>query len=137
MNPASNTGPIVGFGLIGEDYVAVVPSWERDQKVEATGYFEQVGGPVPVALTAIARLGYPALVSYIGMAGDDPAADALACLLHEQGVDPSHLTRAAETSTSKSLVFLDQRDGSRTLANYSRGLPPMVFTPEQEALIAA
>lgn len=137
MDTQSSTGPVVGFGLIGEDYVAVVPSWERDQKVEATGYFEQVGGPVPVALTAIARLGYDAPICYMGVAGDDHVGDELAALLTEQGVDASHLVRAPGEASSKSLVFLDQRDGTRTLANYSRALPPMVFTPGQEALIAS
>lgn len=137
MNARSNNGPVVGFGLIGEDYVAVVPSWERDQKVEATGYFEQIGGPVPVALTAIARLGHPSPISYMGVVGVDPAADALDCLLREQGVDPAHMTCAPGATTGKSLVLLDQRDGSRTLASYSRELPPMEFTPAQEALIAS
>lgn len=132
-----DSGPIVGFGLINKDYVACVPAWERDQKTEATHYFEQVGGPVPVALTALARLGVPDTVAFLGVLGDDRDGDDLREWLGEEGVDAAGCVRAPEAMTSKSLVLLDARDASRTLANAAGHLPPMTFTPEHEALLAA
>ena len=45
---------VVGLGLVNKDFVAQVPAWERDQKAVASAYFEQVGGPVPVAMRKIA-----------------------------------------------------------------------------------
>ena len=47
---------VAGIGLVNIDYVAVTNRWERDQKTAASHFLEQVGGPVPVALCAIARL---------------------------------------------------------------------------------
>lgn len=126
---------IVGFGLINKDCVAVVPQWERDGKFAATRYFEQIGGPVPVALTAIARLGYEGPIDFLGVAGDDREAEELERWLQEQGVTP-HLRRAPGAATSRSLVLLDARDGSRTVANYAEALPAMAFAEEHRALLA-
>lgn len=123
----------MGFGLINKDFVAVVPSWEHDQKVRATRYFEQVGGPVPVALTALARLGgLPCTL--LGVVGADRDADDLFQWLTEQGVTPN-LQRADGVATSRSLVLLESRDGSRTLANYAEDLPSLHFTPNHDALL--
>ena len=125
---------LVGFGLTNKDFVAVVPSWERDTKVRASRYFEQVGGPVPVALTAAARLGGFSCV-HLGVVGDDRDADDLAHWLDEQGVSPD-LQRTEGVATSRSLVFLDERDASRTLANYAEQLPHMTFTPAHDELLS-
>jgi sulfofructose kinase len=130
-------GPVVGFGLVNKDFVAVVPAWERDEKVTATAYFEQVGGPVPVALTAIARLGIPSSPVFLGVTGDDRDAEDIARLLDLDGVNAEHIYRASDVLTSRSLVFLDQRDGSRTLANYAESLPLMPFSPTHEQILAS
>jgi sulfofructose kinase len=124
---------VVGFGLINKDFVAVVPAWERDTKVRASRYFEQVGGPVPVALTAVAKLGGLSCI-YLGVVGDDRDADDLAHRLDEQGVS-SDFQRVEGVTTSRSLVLLDERDGSRTLANYAEELPHMTFTPAHDELL--
>lgn len=124
---------IVGFGLINKDFIAVVPSWERDQKTRATHYFEQVGGPVPVALTAAARLGGVECV-HLGVVGSDREADDVAEALIAQHVEPL-LERADGVATSRSIVLLDARDGSRTLANYAEELPPMRFSEAHEAIL--
>ncbi|MDX1934941.1 MAG: carbohydrate kinase family protein [Capsulimonadales bacterium] len=124
---------IVGLGLINRDIVAVVPEWERDAKVAATHFFEQVGGPVPVAMVALARLGN-APVFFLGVTGEDRDGEELAETLREEKVTPL-LRRASGIRTSRSLVLLDARDGSRTLANYAEDLPPRSLTdPERELL---
>jgi sulfofructose kinase len=125
---------ITGVGLINQDLLAVVPAWERDTKVAATHYFEQVGGPVPVAMTAITRLGTPTSVSFLGVLGDDSAGEKVSGDLVKQGV-MGNFTVAPKVMTSRSLVLLDTRDGSRTLANYAHSLPPMLFTTEQEEIL--
>ena len=124
---------LVGFGLINKDFVAVVPAWERDTKVRASRYFEQVGGPVPVALTAVAKLGGLSCL-YLGVVGDDRDADDLARSLDEQGIS-SDFQRVRGVTTSRSLVLLDERDASRTLANYAEQLPLMTFTAAHDELL--
>jgi sulfofructose kinase len=125
---------ITGLGLINQDLLAVVPHWERDTKVSATHYFEQVGGPVPVAMTAIARLGTSMQVSFLGIIGDDTAGEKVSEALTRQGVQ-GHFCQIPGLMTSRSLVFLHSGDGSRTLANYAENLPSLVFTPEQESVL--
>ena len=78
--------PVNTIRGINKDFIAVVPSWERDQKTRATHYLEQVGGPVPVALTAAARLGGVECV-HLGVVGDDREADDVADALTEQRVE--------------------------------------------------
>lgn len=140
VSPTSNlshpVGSVVGLGLVNKDFVAVVPAWERDEKVNAAAYFEQVGGPVPVALTSMARLGLTTPPAFLGVVGDDRDADDLARLLEADGVTADNLNRASGVATSRSLVFVDQRDGSRTLANYAESLPPFSFSPDSERLLS-
>lgn len=134
--PHWSTRPVAGLGLVNKDFVAVAESVERDGKAEARHFFEQVGGPVPVALTAMARLGLDSPPAFLGVVGDDHHGEHLAALLEEEGANVRHLKR--DGHTSKSLVLLDARDGTRTLANWSGGLPTVLpFTPEQEAVLAA
>ena len=125
---------VVGFGLVNLDSVAVVPAWERDQKVRASAYFEQVGGPVPVALQALARLEERLDSWFLGVVGDDLTGDGLEAMLRISGVEP-WLQLAPGVATSRSLVFLDERDGSRTLANYAETLPPRAFSAADDALL--
>jgi sulfofructose kinase len=125
---------IIGLGLVNKDIVAVVPSWERDAKVAATRLFEQVGGPVPVALATMARLGSAAL-AFLGVVGGDANGDDVLRRLAEEGVDCRAMERAEGVATSVSLCLIDARDGSRALANYAEELPPLSLTPERIALL--
>ncbi|MGC4046999.1 MAG: PfkB family carbohydrate kinase [Armatimonas sp.] len=124
---------LVGFGLLNKDLVAVAPGIQRDHKSEATHYFEQVGGPVPVALQCAARLGDIRTIHF-GITGDDTEGAQLAHWLEEFGVTP-HLQKATSVATSKSLVLLDSTDGTRTLANYSEALPSFSFDLATDTLI--
>jgi sugar/nucleoside kinase (ribokinase family) len=127
---------IVGLGLVNLDLVAVVPRWDRDEKVQATHFFEQVGGPVPVALTAMARLGTDVPPVMLGVVAADRDGAHATALLAEDGVDVGLVERAPGVATSKSLVLLDTRDGSRTLANYAEDLPPLTLTASHRDLLA-
>jgi len=116
--------------------VAVVPSWERDQKAEATHFFEQVGGPVPVALVTMVRLGCPFPIEFVGQVGEDRDGHHIRELLEREGVGVSGVAVAPGRCTSKSLVLLDARDGSRTLANYAEELPPMTWEAHHASRLA-
>jgi sulfofructose kinase len=125
---------LVGFGLVNKDLVAVANGVQKDHKSEASHYFEQVGGPIPVALQCAARLGGLRCVQ-LGVVGADREGDELAGLLEEFGVEV-RLQKAPGISTSKSLVLLDQTDGTRTLANYAETLPVFAFDPPSETLLS-
>ncbi|MES2461515.1 MAG: PfkB family carbohydrate kinase [Armatimonadota bacterium] len=128
---------IIGVGLVNKDCVAQVRAWERDEKTTADVYLEQVGGPVPVALATLARLGEktkPLLFSVIG--GDHDGAQIVGWLA-EEGLDTSLLQRdGAATATSKSLVIVDSRDASRTLVNVAAHLPPIQITDSHRVRLA-
>ena len=125
---------LVGFGLVNVDTVAVVPAWERDTKATATRWIEQIGGPVPVAMCAAARLGSIA-PCFIGTVGCDAAGDFIASELAAYGVG-AELARTPTSPTSRSMVMLDARDGSRTLANHPGSVGRRCFTREEQAIIA-
>lgn len=127
---------IVGLGHVNRDLVAVVPHLQPGEKVAATAYFEQVGGPVPVALATMARLGLPEPPLFLGVIGDDPEGRQIAAELTEAGVDTSGFHYATGVATSRSLVLIDSRDGSRTLANYAEILPPLSLTPSHRDLLS-
>lgn len=117
---------LVGLGLVNKDFLAFVPSWERDQKVVASDLLEQVGGPVPIALATVARLGLPegtSRIEFLGEVGTDAAGDEILQWLSENGVGVGDCTRVTGGITSRSLVLVDERDGTRTVANHRGDLP--------------
>ena len=125
---------LVGFGLVNVDLVAVVPSWERDRKVDATHWFEQVGGPVPVALCAASRLDPNLHPVFIGSVGDDAYGETVASELQRFGVAP-RLERRMGGVTGRSMVLLDARDGSRTLAHWSEPASPRTLHPDELEIV--
>lgn len=124
-NEEQTPGDLVGVGLANLDYVALVPAWERDQKGNAEAFVSQVGGPVPVALAARARLSAPGPIHLIAAVGDDAAGQEVTNRLEASGVNTRHVRRAPGRATSRSLVLLDARDGSRTVANWPGDVPPL------------
>jgi sugar/nucleoside kinase (ribokinase family) len=129
---------IIGIGLVNKDCVAQVLAWERDEKTAATAYLEQTGGPVPVALMTLARLGCAAQPLLFSVIGGDRDGDEVSAWLKEDGIDISRLQReGASVTTSKSLVILDSRDASRTLVNVAAHLPPLQITNDHHGSLAA
>jgi ribokinase len=128
---------IIGLGLVNKDLVAQVPAWERDEKTTAAAYFEQTGGPVPVALMTLARLGGDTKPLILSVIGGDRDGEEISGWLAEDGVDTLLLQReGAEISTSKSLVIVDSRDASRTLVNVAAHLPPLRITDAHRGSLA-
>lgn len=131
----SDSRLVIGVGLVNKDFLAFVPAWERDHKVAATELIEQVGGPVPVALTAMTRLGsLPDITGYefIGVLGNDIPGSEIQNWLRAEAVGTDNCQQAVGVRTSCSLVVVDERDGSRTVANYAEDLPPLEITRERE-----
>lgn len=113
------TRRVAGIGIVGLDHVAVTDRWERDTKSTATHYFEQVGGPVPVALMAMARLGLVELPLFAGAIGEDYAGGTVQGQLFGE-VDTTLIREYFyEGGTPHSLVVLESRDGSRTLTSWN------------------
>ena len=125
---------LVGFGLVNHDTVACASGIELDAKVRATHLFEQVGGPVPVALQCAARLG-GIRATQLGVVGLDSLGDDLARRLESFGVVP-HFQRTAP-STSRSLVLLDTQRGTRIVANHAEKLPPFLLDAEALEVLRA
>ena len=128
---AMKSASIVGVGLINQDIVAVVPHWGGDEKVNAERMWEQIGGPVPVALCAMAWLGLPAPPHFIGVVADDADGKAISERLTSAGIIPC-LTQAEGGRTSRSLVLLNSQTGTRFVANHAADLPPLTFDARQE-----
>ncbi len=129
-NRSREVKPLVGFGLVNIDLIAVVPTLLRDRKVDASLWIEQLGGPVPVALCAAARLAPDIAPTFVGTVGDDAFASILTADLEFFGVDHS-LQRLDKGKTGRSMVLLDQTDGSRTLAHWSDSTPDRAFSSRE------
>ena len=110
------TRPVAGIGIVGLDHVAVTNQWKLDTKSTASHYFEQVGGPVPVALMAMAKLGLEQPLLFFGAIGKNDLASAVI----RQELRKSHVEArwVGRKETPRSLVVLDNSDGTRTLTNY-------------------
>jgi sugar/nucleoside kinase (ribokinase family) len=130
---------IIGIGLVNKDCVAQVPAWERDEKTTATAYLEQTGGPVPVALMTLARLGCTMQPLLLSVIGGDRDGEEVSAWLKDDGINISRLQReGASVTTSKSLVIVDSRDASRTLVNVAAHLPPLrIEAEDRETLVGA
>lgn len=121
------TSPVVGVGMAGLDHVAVTDSWETDTKSAASQYFEQVGGPVPVALAAMARLGMNTPPRFFGAVGDDDAGKTIRALLSGAGVDAEGMRVSPGGRTAHSLVVLNRETGTRSVASFAgAGLPDTI-----------
>lgn len=125
---------VTGIGLINQDLVAFVPSWERDEKVTASELLHQVGGPIPVALFALARLGGIPEIAFIGTVADDAEGSEIIGFLNHAGVHTDCLI-VRGGKTSQSLVVVDERDGSRNVANYPGSQSSGELTATQIALL--
>ena len=120
--------PVAGIGIIGLDHVAVTDRFERDGKSAASLYFEQVGGPVPVALMTMARLGLNEPPLFAGVTSEDDVGTAIRRGLDDGEVDVSLLHDHSHADAPRSLVVLC--GGSRSVTNWNPDSLP-TLAPEQ------
>ncbi|GFR48228.1 hypothetical protein Agub_g10089, partial [Astrephomene gubernaculifera] len=104
---------VVGMGSCGIDYLASVAAYPKpDEKLRTETLETQGGGNCANALTAAARLGLaPVLVSKIG---GDGLGDAIISELQADGVDTSHVLRAAGHPSPFTYIIVDRQGGTRT-----------------------
>ena len=114
---------IFGIGTVVVDHVAELPRFPAaDTKVAVTDDWKQVGGPVPVALSAAAF--YGSTTSFLGRWGNDEHGRFIAGTLRGRGVETSECDANDEWLTGFAHVWVDGVTGSRTIA-YSRGKFPV------------
>lgn len=82
-------------------------------KLEARQFSRQGGGPVPTALCALSRFG--AKTAFIGKVGNDPEGKVVRAELERFEVDPSGLVLDSYSRTPRAFIWVDARDGARTV----------------------
>ncbi len=103
---------VVGLGLSTIDILSRLermPTWEKGAALTEIG--ANGGGPVGTALVAAARLG--ARTGYVGVCGNDEAAELKLRFLTRDGVDTSRVIRRPRPETQIALVFVHQSTGER------------------------
>jgi len=104
----------VGLGLCALDYTFQVQNYPRlDDKVEATAFSRQGGGPVPTALCALSKLGVSS--GFIGKCGKDTDGRILRDELKRFGVNTSGLILDPDSRTPRAFVIVEKENGKRTV----------------------
>jgi sulfofructose kinase len=126
MAPAKGSKPpdVVGMGAVAWDRFLVVPRFPKpDEKIRAIQCEECAGGTVATALVALQRWGLGTrLISTIGF---DQESDRILEILHEEGIDSSHLVRRRDAEARKSVILVDNRNGDRCVVSGPHKVPPI------------
>lgn len=110
---------ILGIGTTVVDRVVVMDSFpDSDTKKEISHGWNQVGGPVPVALSTAAAFG--AKTRLLSRWGNDPDGRYIGDTLSERNIDCEFTSTADDWQSGNAQVWLSQHDGSRTIA-FCRG----------------
>ena len=106
---------VVGLGSVVVDHQMVLSEFPSpNSKVEAHGEHLQVGGPVPTALVQLARWGKN--TAFIGSWGEDVHGNMIAEDLTAEHVNISHATVHPDGRSGVAQVWVDESNGSRTIA---------------------
>ncbi|XP_057426660.1 uncharacterized protein LOC130720076 isoform X2 [Lotus japonicus] len=122
--PLPDNPIIVGFGGLGVDILAAVPSFPKpDSKIRTTQLKVQGGGNTGNAMTCAARLGLkPRIISKVA---NDIQGKGLLEELEAEGVDKSLVVVSQEGTTPFSYIIVDSQTKTRTCI-FTPGYPPMV-----------
>ncbi|KAL1367757.1 hypothetical protein HN51_021877 [Arachis hypogaea] len=122
--PIPQNRVIVGFGGVGVDLLATVPTFPKpDSKNRTTDLKVQGGGNTGNALTCAARLGLkPRIISKIA---NDPQGRALVEELEAEGIDTSFMVISKEGTTPFSYIIIDNQTKTRTCI-FTEGYPKMI-----------
>src|SRR4051812_17871303 len=126
MAPAGRNKPpdVVGIGAVAWDRFLVVPRFPKpDEKIRAIQCEECAGGTVATALVALQRWGLSSRL--ISVLGYDQESDRILDILHEEGVDASHLIRRRDAEARKSVILVDNRNGDRCVVSGPHKVPPI------------
>jgi sugar/nucleoside kinase (ribokinase family) len=114
---------VVGIGAVCLDQVSLLPNFPaEDTKVKTNSYYQQVGGPAPVALLFLNHLGIKTYL--VAGVGDDQTGSFIKKSFPE-------LTQERGRQSATAQVWINQTNGTRTIA-YNRGslspLPKTIIT---------
>ncbi|MBU0518087.1 hypothetical protein KKA00_06985 [bacterium] len=106
---------VVGSGLCAWDTILLFNRFPGpNEKWVVSGRATSGGGPVPTALAIFSRLGGSAAFS--GAVGDDQEGLKIRCDLSHYGVDTSHLLMRPDRCSPCAYIWVDKRNGDRTVA---------------------
>lgn len=124
LKTAKTQMPIVGIGTVVVDHVVELSEFPAvDTKAEVANSWQQVGGPVPVALSTAAFYGSNS--TFCGRWGNDAHGKFIHETLTGRGVATIADTPAEDWASGFAQVWVDQSSGLRTIA-YSRGQFPLL-----------
>lgn len=105
---------LLGIGLSVIDHTVLLERYpERNQKTVAIDACISAGGPVTNAVCLASKVGLKtSLISTIGI---DPEGDLLITELDRRGVDTSCFIRDSSVRTLRSMIWVDQNSGDRTV----------------------
>lgn len=122
MCKAAASATVIGIGWVLHDSVLLVPKYPvEDTKTEALKQVEQVGGPVPRALSVISSLGFGTVIAAV--VGDDESGLACSKALSGRGILTEELQVVEGARTRRSHVWVSSENASRTIAYSSDTLP--------------
>jgi sugar/nucleoside kinase (ribokinase family) len=104
---------VVGIGLNATDTIITLPCFpEFDSKMEFISSLRMAGGQVASAMVACQRWGLK--TRYVGMVGDDEAADFQRAAMDKEGVE-AHWIPVPQCSSQSAYILVDQQSGERTI----------------------
>ena len=113
MNYAKNS--VFGMGTVVLDHVCQLGKYpEPDTKQMVQTHFQQIGGPVPIALSVAAFYGTSA--SFFSRWGHDTAGSSISQGLRQREIDISTAQTNAEWNTGFAHVWTESTHGTRTIA---------------------
>ncbi len=115
---------VFGIGTVLVDHVVEFDRFpEIDTKNPVQRQWQQLGGPVPVALSTASF--YRVETTFLGRWGDDLGGHFLQSVLTSRGIQTCHPQSQPEWTTGFAHVWNETENGTRTIA-YSRGdFPPL------------
>lgn len=124
LKTAKTQMPIVGIGTVVVDQVVELSEFpDVDTKTEVVNSWQQVGGPVPVALSTAAF--YGSTTTFCGRWGDDAHGEFIRKTLTGRGIEVVADSPEEDWASGFAQVWVAQATGSRTIA-YSRGRFPLL-----------
>ncbi len=121
MSQKSPSFDVFGLGHCCVDELLVLdPFPETGKKGEVVESLTISGGPIPTALATVVKFGNSAC--FCGKVGADSYGELIQHELSEAGLDIRHLQREKSTRTACAHIWINRRDGSRTIALDRTGL---------------
>lgn len=129
-----NSFDVVGLGWVLVDFLMVIPIYpEADTKTESSMSIQQVGGPVPRAMIALAKLGKQ--TGLIASVGDDFMGNFMCNSLQSEGVNIDDLNVELNGISRCGHVWIEKDKGSRTIVYYRGHLQEMRLTEHIKSII--